>query len=271
MLEFKERFVCFLDILGFSEIVKDHSEVQRVMAIIDGVVAEAVPTDGQKIYPTDPVRKTVFSDSIVLSILLPEDQYETIKTFRFLLHVVEQIQLKCALGNVWMRGGISWGPLHHDVDGGNVIGHGLVKAYAVEQVATYPRVVIDPAIIPGVFRKRYGARDKKSLIKDINITFNAPAYSGTFLYDSEKCPGNGFQGFFQDDVPLFVNYMGTIYGDKVTEAARDKLGENIRMRLYAKHDPKIYAKYRWVIDYLKATTSVGLYLDKGLPGYISSL
>ena len=271
VLIFENRLVCFLDILGFSEIVKNIVEVQRIIQIIDDVVTEAIPIDKQGIYPTSPIIKTALSDSIVLSIYLPNGKYEALKTLRYLLHVVETIQLRCALSDVWIRGGISWGELHHATNGGNVVGIALVKAYRLEQEAKYPRVILDPSLIPDFFVPLKGAGDREELIKDVNLTFNAPAYSGTFLYDESKNKGNGYQGFFLDDVPFFVNYFGTLYEKRITEAEREKIGEYIRKRIYSNYNPSIYSKYRWVVDYIKAITPIGSDLKKGLPSFIFSL
>lgn len=262
-MEFNDRFVAFLDILGFKEILKrDNQEVERIMHIISDVTQDVTTVSGHGIIPDDNITQTVLSDSIVLSIPAPGIIKDAYKNFRFLLHVVEKIQFKCALEDVWIRGGISWGNLHHELSGGNVIGQGLVNAYLFEQTAHYPRVLIDPSIIPDYFGKLGCSATRSAFISEINMTWGASVYSGKFIFDKSKIQA-AFHGYFQDDMPLFVHYFNSIYEEKTPESARTKISDLLKSRLYSSKETAIYAKYKWVVDYLLTIAPEDINVEQG--------
>lgn len=223
MLEFKECFVAFIDILGFKNIVKDQATITRIDGIITGWLGTHANIEGQNaIVPAGHLKVTSFSDSIILSIPIGTNGYYSYKMLRYLLSIIERIQFSLAKEGVWFRGGISWGHLHHEK---NVYGEGLDKAHQIEQSAEFPRVVLDPELLVNFFLEKGVAKDKEDFIKNMNVTYNEPTYSGKFIFEN----------------------------DKVKDDERDKIIDNIRKNLYSSKDKSIYSKYRWVVEYLIAT------------------
>ncbi len=270
-LEFENRFVAFLDILGFKEIISNKAEVIRIAEIVESETSTASRVkERHGIYPNKALSVTVISDSVVISIPYGDGFWtEKIKSLRYLLSTVEKIQFKCAMQNVWIRGGISYGEMHHSER--NVVGNALVKAYMIEQNAIYPRIILDAKIMLA-FQKGGGPSSRKALIKEMNQTFGAESYSGKFLFDkSDENWSGSFSTHFMDDTPLFVNYFHSVFSDLVTEKERKELAEFLKHRLYSAPTPHIYAKYKWVIEYLIATIPGGHLLDKGLAAELLNL
>ncbi len=242
---FEERFVAFLDILGFSEIITKEVEIRRIVEIVKTETVNAKEPGSHGIFPDEKIKATYLSDSIVLSITTGEALNDAFKRLRYLLSAVERIQYRCALQDVWIRGGVSWGKLNHDE---NVVGEGLVKAYRLETTARFPRVLFDMSLISDFFEKKFdGPENRTQLLSEINMTWGAAEYSGKFLFDRTKLE-NPFHGMFQDDGLLFVHFMNAIYGEEAE--VRQKLADSLRKRLYTATKPEIYAKYQWVVHYL---------------------
>ena len=242
---FEERFVAFLDILGFSEIIRKEDEIRRIVDIVKTETVNAKEQGSHGIFPRERIKATYLSDSIVLSITTGEERNSAFKHLRHLLNAVERIQYRCALQDVWIRGGISWGNLNHDI---NVVGEGLVKAYRLETTARFPRVLFDMNLISGFFEKKYGGPENRTqLLNEINMTWGAVEYSGKFLFDRTKLE-NSFHGMFQDDGLLFIHFMNSVYEEEIE--TRLKLADTLRKRLYTAANPEVYAKYQWVVHYL---------------------
>ncbi|MFN7825029.1 MAG: hypothetical protein ACK5P6_06690 [Pseudobdellovibrionaceae bacterium] len=250
-MQFQQCFVAFLDILGFREMVKDQQRVTQAITFIQSAIANGISQGSHGIFPNDPIHQMSLSDSIVFSIPTGASLYEHYKRLRFLLHAVQKFQQLCAINDIWIRGGVSWGQLS---TGQNVVGEGLVKAFEIEQSARFPRVVIDPRILPELFTPLNGPKSRQELIKEINLSFGVQNYSGEFLFSKEKHLAQPFQGYLQDDVPLFVHYFHNLYSQDFTENQRQKICENISKWVYKTKSTEIYSKYRWVIDYAYAVS-----------------
>lgn len=254
MLEFKECFVAFIDILGFKNIVKDQLTITR----IDGIIGQWLGTHANiksenAIVPAGQLKVTSFSDSIILSIPTHPNGYFSYKMLRYLLSIIERIQFSLAKEGVWFRGGISWGQLHHDK---NIYGDGLVRAYQIEQTAEFPRVVLDPELLVNFFMEKCVAVDKDDFVKNLNVTYGEPTYSGKFIFEKARMNG-GYGSHFKDDVPFFIDYMNSFFEkDKVNDDERDQIIDNIRKNLYSSKDKSIYSKYRWVVEYLISTAPI---------------
>lgn len=147
----EERYVAFIDILGFSNLVcKAESDPERLRRIINIVrnmdifngmaqFMDSLPGDIAGDYKRM-TRVSVFSDNIVISTKAVGFGL----TLNFVLCSILCNRLM-HLG-VLIRGGITKGLLVHNSK--VVVGSGLIKAYLIEsKVAVYPRVVIDDLVL----------------------------------------------------------------------------------------------------------------------------
>lgn len=137
-IKYKKRIVTFIDILGFSKIIRDSEKkktkndaIKKLNFIYD--TFQAVELSNAEI--------TQFSDSIVISILYDEKD----GAFNFIL-ALQHLIFELASKKILCRGGIAIGKLYHK--GNTILGPALVEAYKLEsKIANYPRVIVGPNII----------------------------------------------------------------------------------------------------------------------------
>lgn len=138
---YEDRVVAFIDILGFSELVK-HSESNN--DLINYILEALHEMDSMKRLKSEEDEEigqceiAVFSDTIVLSY---KADFLHLLTFS-----VIYLQAILLTKGILVRGGISQGKLYHR---DNIIfGPALIDAYLLESSsAKYPRVVIDGKLI----------------------------------------------------------------------------------------------------------------------------
>jgi hypothetical protein len=157
----EERFVAFIDILGFKGIVKsielnnneNNPDLKRIKSILNFMNEETfdpnysadlpvyVEKDGGLIELElgDP-KLTYVSDCLIIS------SEPTLDGFKALSRKIHKITSDLAFDGVFCRGAITKGKLfHHDKV---IFGSSYVKAYKLEEEkADFPRVIIDPDII----------------------------------------------------------------------------------------------------------------------------
>ena len=138
-INFENRAVAYLDILGFSAFVKQaerpETKEQRQLGELEETIRSEIRGDGfhSRLKPTC----TFVSDSIICSARVGDGGCDglvgvTIKAIQIahrLLHM-----------EFLLRGGIAIGPVSHDSH--NIYGSGYMDAYATEQKARDPKVLL---------------------------------------------------------------------------------------------------------------------------------
>jgi len=199
----EEKFVAFLDILGFTEIIKgiesnnssDNLDLKRIKSILNFMDEETINPN----YCTDlPIyvetedgliekelgnpKLTYVSDCIIIS------AEPTLDGFKALSRKIHKITADLAYDGVFCRGAITKGKLfHHNKV---VFGSSYIKAYKLEEnKAIFPRVIIDPEIID-FFELQEGqvplapafyGRDKDGIYYQRYWTwYLSPPYAGSF-------------------------------------------------------------------------------------------
>jgi hypothetical protein len=139
---YTERYVAFIDILGFSDHVRqsEHSpaEAQKVIEILNKITRtwtdKALQVSRDKLGVD--FQSTSFSDCSVLS------EAVSPKALQYLLYRVSQFALDLLANGFLLRGAIAKGLLHHSETA--VFGPAFLEAYDVERkIAKYPRIVVD--------------------------------------------------------------------------------------------------------------------------------
>jgi hypothetical protein len=148
MVTFTERAVAFLDVLGFTQLIKD-SEATPSSMKLDGlitVLGSHVRFDNQTIdsdVPAEVRPKYIFiSDSIIFSAPLEHGKYDGLDIV--ILKCIQIAQKLLESGHL-VRGGISVGKVWQDSS--NVFGSGYIDAYQTEINAKHPRIVLSPAAL----------------------------------------------------------------------------------------------------------------------------
>lgn len=138
-MNYEDRIVCFLDILGFKEHVKEsNSSKSKVKEIADALLAvrRALDIDSPDEIDRDGANITQFSDSIVISFKCDEKS----GVFYTLLKLI-WIQATLVNHGMLVRGSIVKGDfIHNDKI---LFGQGIIDAYEAEtKAAVYPRIIL---------------------------------------------------------------------------------------------------------------------------------
>lgn len=182
---YKDRYIVFIDILGFKDIVnKSNNDNKKAEEILENLKCiERIKKENDEIFNLTSInrRVTIFSDSIIISYPSLNDEGGC-----FLSLVLDIIYISIELldKGIYIRGGMTYGKLYHE---DNIcFGPAMVEAYNLEQKATYPRIIIDKNTIqkaldsPGLDRHQIDFKDIEKLIKiEDNICYidflsNAP-------------------------------------------------------------------------------------------------
>ena len=139
-MEYKNKIVCFIDILGFREMVEENiSDPLNIYSILSKISTEITDWHGAPISSNLDLVITQFSDSIVFS-FVPSMHY--FMQFSFF----KGLSIKMVMDGVVLRGGITYGKIFHNSD--FVFGPAMNKAYELEhKVAVFPRIVIDQSAL----------------------------------------------------------------------------------------------------------------------------
>lgn len=232
--------VAYLDILGFTQEMQAASDagksdvlLRRFDAAIRKWYASLRDNDDageerQRIWELK-----AFTDNVVIGHpILWDGEAELGHVFTD----VALLQLGLAHDGFFVRGGIAVGDLYMDDD--IVFGKGLLDAYAAEQNADSPRVILAESAVTFVER---------------HVQYYASV---------EISPQNEHL-FVDEDKNMVVSYLSSLWPDRTEQPRfewlakhRDVVTENLR--LY-RAKPRVWAKYAWVARYHN-------YFCESLPG-----
>ena len=159
--QYTNRLVAFIDILGFSQMVADAEQVNRIFdAVVQldeytaGFLKNAILDQQTRI---DDPQYSFFSDCVVVSCADVPHNYE------LFFNYLATLSYTMIESGILIRGGVTLGPLIHDAR--VMFGGGMIKAYKLESgLAVYPRIVIDDKLVkivsqmPEQWYDRNGAR-----------------------------------------------------------------------------------------------------------------
>jgi hypothetical protein len=221
---YSERYVAFVDILGFSRIVRDsvQSTVQatKLAGTLNRIANRSEPP-GIELGSGDDFKAQSFSDCTVLS------ENASDQGLLHLLDVLTIFALDLMANGILVRGGVARGPLYHKE--GVVFGPALLDAYALEStIAKFPRILID----------RRAHVDFKRIINDDEL--------GSARREKIKLSGDG---------PPFLHVFEPFRF--LTEKSPSWLletrnGCNFSIQFHLDHsiyEPRIYEKLRWLAIY----------------------
>lgn len=176
---YKEKFIAFIDILGFKNLIVTGGEgiIERVVETIEKSLGEykkrfildpSVPdTDmmGYRVLDIDP-KYYLMSDSIILTI---DDDENNL--FRFLLGIIT-IQKKFIESNIFVRGAVVKGDIFEsegsDGISNMVFGPGGIEAIQMEaRDPVYPRIVVSESVIESLKEKYHKPRVKSEIGREL--------------------------------------------------------------------------------------------------------
>jgi hypothetical protein len=218
----KDRFVAFIDVLGFKELVKSgnienlETYFNRITEVLDKLRIRKAK-----------VESFLISDSIIL--IAPPGN----TGLRQLLEAIRTIQSSLLWKKILLRGAVSYGPVYYNAERNIIVGMGFIKAYLLEKEAIHPRIIIDPAII------KLGFNDKAGFLKQMN---------GSTDYNFEHRLIYSASEFAKiNDDGIFIDYANKIIKESEVTGNLERTYDMIRENLYS--DQRLYAKYVWLRDY----------------------
>lgn len=226
-MEYQDRIVCFLDILGFEghidKTISQNGEdnLKNIDNLISAIESIRYFTDIDKLKEDESKMVTQFSDSVVISFLANEES----GVFYSLLEIM-WIQVNLVMHGFLCRGGIVRGKLIHTDK--YLFGPAMVNAYILEsKAALYPRVILDDSIIEtgsnAHGRHHHAQHEKESIMSLLKRDTDGMYYidyitEGQSELNDPEC-----------DYPIYLYNLGKI----ITRGLRS-------------HDPSVLIKYQWL-------------------------
>lgn len=229
--ELLNSIVCFTDILGFSSLVAQTTNISQGNILLRDLhkVLNKQYSSMREMNPNGQFK--TFTDNVILAYPISE-AYDggEMATGGILMSFIEY-QLNMVLKEYFVRGGISNGLYYGDSD--FAYGPALIEAYNLESnIAIYPRIILNEAMV-------------KLLVKQLKYYgkfTNAPQYHHVLKDEDDKC---------------FLNYLVLLH--EIYEEDRDfksyirniqKHKQIVENKLVSFNgDDKLYPKYEWVAQY----------------------
>lgn len=238
-MNYEDRIVCFLDILGFrahilSTITSDGNDsskgIEHLASTLSGI-RDILDVGRPQDRPDKEV--TQFSDSIVISFLSTQES----GVFYAILDIL-WVQINLVLRGLLFRGGIVRGKLVHTPE--LLFGPAMIDAYLLEsKAALYPRVVLDESIINAGIEAHgrhhlpeHEARSIMSLVKQ--------DADGMYYIDYVTAA----QSELDDpeiDYPCYLDALSRIILDGLKTQGNSRRTQ----------DPSVTIKYRWLKEKLR--------------------
>jgi hypothetical protein len=143
----EERLVCFLDILGFREMIREYDRdksstlLQDFKDALDFALTDVI----QRLGPQTDLEYKTFSDNVLISTPFYSDDDCYTKLFIITSTIIAFATALLAKG-FYVRGGLCIGSYYSDNN--MIFSGGLVTSYELEtRVAVYPRVVLDDSLV----------------------------------------------------------------------------------------------------------------------------
>ncbi|MDK4486151.1 hypothetical protein MVQ23_09880 [Fusobacterium necrophorum] len=231
-MNYEDRYVVFLDILGFKNMVMNSENNPNLLEKINKILnqIQKIKKDKYSLFTESDRQISIFSDSIIIS-------YSSINP-GIVYPILENIICLCiefSYENIWIRGGISFGKLYHKGD--KCFGPALVNAINLESKhAKYARVVVDTDFLVTTTAnppKLFSSNEHKNQIME-------------FL--KKDSSDNLYYLDFLDSILDSLDYPEDIKNTFV------KIKNNITQSLISyKNNTQILEKYEWMKNYYNQT------------------
>lgn len=234
-ITYENRYVAFLDILGFKNMVLQSENDQQMLNLINMALNYTakiqIENYGQNMPMADLGKQvSVFSDSIVIS-------YDMIRPGSGFFVLLDLVYICNDLLGVGMpvRGGVTVGSLIHDNN--KCFGPAMVNAYYLEsQAAVYPRILVDPKVIEYDLQYR-GINNTQEFEKKFIESLIEQDSDGKIFLDflSQYNEFNDYETYnaYMVNVRNFI--IGALYNSK--------------------SNARVFDKYIWLKNYYNSTVS----------------
>lgn len=224
--QLRPHYVAFLDVMGFSDIVGKGNTVE-LKEYFEKIVETLANLKRDKAN----IKSMLISDSIIL--VAPDDFSQFIQ----LLWAVRRIQGALLLKRILLRGAISFGDVYFNEEHNIIVGKGFIRAYHLEALAVYPRVILDPAIV------KKNSKTRKAFLERVNSDAVRNPEARHIYSTNEFTKIN--------DDAIFVEYANKVVKSNEIERSLERIHQHIKDNLYG--DQRLYSKYIWLKDYFLET------------------
>lgn len=233
-IKYEDSFVAFLDVLGFTDLVKNNN-TDKINMYLNKVEEAMLGLKKELKNNSVEINHIIISDSIIISIEQKKDIKNNIGILRNLCSTICIIQSYLSLFDIWLRGAISSGESYFNKEKNQIIGKAYINAYLLESEISNPQVIIDNRVI-----KELGFSNSKDFIDTIN-NHKDSILREKVLYDW------GNTNRIKKEFPLFIDYQSLYFQ---TDALKGfgKILINIENNIYSRTN--LYSKYKWVVDYI---------------------
>lgn len=236
-VEFKDSICVFIDVLGFTSMVRKRDKL--IKEYVEKIQGFATNFDETK----HSIKFMAVSDSLIFGMEIQEDLKETLITFRGMLELVCGIQFLLGGMGLWTRGGIASGQLAFVPSKNIIIGEAYLRAIEIEQMAGFPRVLLDLNI-----HKIFNFDSNSKMVKFVNKLNSGVEYTikGDVIFNVESYKQELAADLVKDK-PLFVDFATSF------DIFDGQEGEPILCKELAKafHTGlEYYPKYNWLKQYL---------------------
>ena len=212
MLTYENKFVAFLDLLGYRRLVNaDASSANKTIKLIDGAIQHALNILGEY---GEHFSVKLFSDCLSLSCEHSPEYLE------YMFQELAVIQCCFHTDGVFLRGALSCG--RHFENERMIYSQGLVNAYELQKLADYPRILIDTQIV--------------DLPAEDSLTFSV---APDMKYVTKAPDGYYFVDFLE-----FPWEIGE--PDMQFKGHKEAILKQVKANY---SDPSILRKYRWISSY----------------------
>lgn len=277
IVETEPRIICFMDILGFSELINQYDsdisstllqDIQESFALAKTHLLENNLSGNKEVIKH--LKYQTFSDNICISIPYFDNENDFISNFNLLSAYVRGFQSLMMTKGIFMRGGISIGSYY--ADNNIIFSKGLVNAYNLEsKKAIYPRVIIDDIIINKLLKYDKKRLEEFSLYQMIIFDWENCAFLNPFnlietsinqLESVMKEVNEEFEGDDEDQLTNVFTSLANSVKDmtvgllksfsendkKILEPIKSEIIKNI---YYYQNNSDVVSKYVWLNEFIK--------------------
>lgn len=244
IVETEPRIVCFMDILGFSNMIEQYDknitstvlqDIQEAFALAKINLLENKNLLNKNNNATKHLKYQTFSDNICISIPYFDNENDFLSNFNILITYVRGVQSILMTKGFYTRGGVSIGSYY--TDNNIIFSKGLVNAYNLEsKKAIYPRVIIDNSIIEKL--RNYNREQIKSFGID-----------GVIIFDWENTAFLNPFGLTKSINETSVELLKSLLDNekKSIQLVKEQI---VNIYLHYK-DENIRSKYLWLLEFIK--------------------
>lgn len=225
--EYKEQVVAFVDILGFSELVREadlNPELrQKIVHALRQVRVLRGPIAGDASF-----RAQNFSDCLILT------ADKTVSGLWRLLSAIRELTWYLLDIGVLVRGGVTIGRVQHDEE--IVYGVGVLRAHELEsKIADFPRVILDEDVVRAC--DEFAATDEVAEVyRDARIVCAPDGHHYLdFLLDVSLFNQADPQNFAVRSHQLYID------GTRIRDQLQMMLDKSVS-------NPKVNRKIRWIAE-----------------------